>query len=681
MKKGTHAVQDQHWKKLRARTAKAPQRPGIYRWLDAEGNILYIGKAKNLRKRLKTYLPKAGLPRTQAARPVSERSEWYRERVVRGPWKEALLEKIADVDWTLTANELEALILETNLIKEHRPKFNVLMKDDKNYVYVKITTEEAYPRIEIVRRLEEDRRPRGAEGALRGDARYFGPFLSGYDLRETLDLLHTVFAWRACKRSLDLLNRASIRPSTSLGATQHDTKLKECLEYQIGKCNGLCIGRLTQEEYRKRISEVIRFFRGDRSEVIEHLKRMMQETAAAKQFEKAAKFRNTLAHIQSLEEQQIISGTSGANTDVFGVAFLKDRSQVVLLKERGGKVVNELSFTLTGSAEGTSDVLSQFLPQYYLSTQDIPDTILIKEPFEGQSSLEIWLSGKRQASSGKQIKIVVPARGKKSKLLRMAEENAAEKVEQQFAAWEAETLKVERALQELKKALHLKEIPKRIECYDISHLGGTETVGSMVVAIDGKLRSDHYRSFTLRTIRKGEIDDYKALREVLTRRLRHLTERAKEWLKQIPIALEKRGKLYVVVHSALEGTYAERGFRYVRIIPRELKKKMEEETIVMMLEKKNKPDPSLTATPDLLILDGGKGQLGVGVEVLKRLDLAIPVISLAKEHEEVFIPGQEARLAHHSLGEGGFLLMRLRDEAHRFANRHRERRTKHALVG
>ncbi len=727
---------DEILKQLRARIAKSPRSSGIYRWLDSEGTVLYIGKAKDLRSRLKSYVQK-------------------RDKSL-GPWKLALLERIADFDYTVTANELEALILETNLIKEHRPKYNVLMKDDKNYVYLKITQEDPYPTLEIVRRMENPK------------ATYFGPFLSNFDLRNTLDLLHTIFEWRACKRSIDVLNKMH-----ASSAAQHDIDLKPCIDQQIGRCNGLCLGTLSHEEYRERIRKVIAFFRGDHEEVIERLHVLMNEAASAKQFEKAAKFRDTLHHIESLEEQQVVSGTSGEDTDIFGVALLRSRAQVVLLKEREGKLVQELSFSLQGEAGRSSEVLAQFLPQYYFETTDIPDTILIREPFEGENALEEWLNQKRRTKNQKRVRMHVPERGKKSKLLQMAEANALEKVEQQFAKWEAEDAKLERALQELQTGLGFPNLPKRIECYDISHLSGTETVGSMVVFLDGKAASDHYRSFTLRSIRNGEIDDYKALREVLRRRLRYLIDAEERWkslgiefgkarkeeqhvlegiierhpdllstkdvhtrdfivarhggaivgcgrlldhagsIKEIKsvwvdeehrgqklghavirklLEKAKKGKVYVMISSDLHEYYAELGFQRIEKIPMILQAMLDEEQsknpqcpcgIVMMLEvRKSKLDPSFTSRPDLLVLDGGKGQLSAGEETLRMLRIEIPIIALAKEKEDVFasvIPSSSADPV--PLPEDArFLLMRLRDEAHRFANRHRERRAKHALV-
>ncbi len=708
-------------KELRSRITKAPQDPGIYRWMNADGDVLYVGKAKNLKNRLKSYVQKSP------------------DRSI-GPWKLALRENIADVDWTVTETELEALILETNLIKDLKPKYNVMMKDDKNYVYVRIGTKESYPTVSVVRQIGDD------------NAKYFGPFLSAFHIKRTIDMLHDVYKWRSCDRSIDILNH------------NRDRDLKPCLDFQIGKCNGLCAGKITQEEYRQKIESMMRFFKGDRSDLLTKLKEKMQRAAEKKLFEEAAKLRDTFNYIESLEEQQIVSDTTGANTDIFGVALLAGHSHVVVLREREGKLIGEQSFALAGHADTAAEVLEQFLPQYYIALEDIPDTVIFAEAPEEMEVLANWLSYEK----GKKVVIHVPERGKKSKLLQMAEKNAEEKITQQLAKWEAATKKVEGALFELKEVLNLPEKPRRIECYDISHLGGTETVGSMVVFIDGKAKNGDYRSFTLRTIHKGEIDDYKALKEVLMRRLRHLKKvdweeqgisfgKAKKgeqeaiegmitaedslssehidykdffvarkeeeiiafgrliennggiheiksvWVslgqrgKKLGHALVqrilrqvKKGKVYVILNSELEEYYAQLGFRHVITPPPVLQKKTEKFHkenpdqpigIIMMYEsKQNRPDSSLGSRPDLLVLDGGKGQLSTIVPVLKNMEIDIPIIALAKREEEVFIPESSTPLPLPHDSEGRFLLMRLRDEAHRFANRHREKRLKNALI-
>lgn len=684
-------------KQLRARTAKAPTAPGVYRWLDDEGAVLYVGKAKNLRARLKSYV---------AVKPSKDL----------GPWKLSLIERIRNVDWTVVSSELEALVLETNLIKEFRPKYNVLMKDDKNYVYVKVTVQDPYPTVEIVRQMEKD-------GAL-----YFGPHLRAMDTRRALDMVHELVQYRACKESLSLLNKGG-----------DPSKLRACLDYQIGQCCGLCAGAIDAAEYLSRIERLVSYFKGDYGPLIERAKTLMTQAAQLKQFERASHFRDTLQSLENLAQRQIVSDTSGEDVDVFGVALLSGAVHAVLLKKRGGKLVGEESFSLMGRAENMDEALEQLLPQYYEASPDVPETVLVGSAFPSSGALEELLSQRR----GKKVKVRVPERGTKSQLLSLAERNAQEKALKAEASWEADARNTEEALTALKELISLKEVPKRIEGYDISHLGGTETVGSMVVAIDGKPRNDHYRNFTIRTLQHGDVDDYQSLKEVLTRRFRHLVggikaEEAK-WAAEgvtvrknkkddaekvgecdgaliaekdgeaiaIATLAEKDGhceltklwvdpsysegslpsfvarklvqsakdKVYVVVELELESPYAAIGFRHVQRAPKAFESRVNEQRLLMVCDPKDqKPDVSLTTRPDLLVIDGGKGQLAVALEALANWKLDIPVISLAKREEEVFAPGRPDPIPFPPDSPAKFLLMRLRDEAHRFANRHRKQR-------
>lgn len=539
-----------HLRHVRRRVATVPRTCGVYRWLNEKGEVLYIGKAKRLRDRMRGYVA-----------PKIEKSITV--------WKKSLREKIRDFDITLTQSELEAIVLETNLIKELRPKYNVLMKDDKNYVYVCVTLGEEYPRLEVVRRMGDR------------SAKYFGPFVKARETNERLDMLHELWGWRACGKKRD----------------------KPCLEYQIGKCNGLCVGKISKKEYRERIEKVMRFLKGDHREAIARLGELMNQSAVQKKFERAARFRDILERLQQ-QEKQVVSDTSRENLDTIGMAVYKDNVQVVLLRERNGRLIEELSFVLTGKCETRSSALEQFLEQYYSEAPDVPEEIIIGEALDDISLWERWLG---------RVRIFVPVRGKKKKLLHMAEFNAAEKLKQQFASFEREKTERKSALQELKNILKLKKSPRRIEGYDISHLGGTETVGSMVVFKSGKPASGEYRSFTIRMLQSGDIDDYAALKEVLERRLKYL----------------------------LDKTYR---------------------------------DPSLTNKPDLLVIDGGKGQLQMAVRALKEYALDIPVIALAKRHEEVFRPDEPLPVSFDRDSPAVFLLMRLRDEAHRRAHQHHEKR-------
>lgn len=675
----------------------------MYRWLDDDNGVLYVGKAKNLRSRLRSYV---------VEKPSKDL----------GPWKLSLIARIRNVDWTVVGSELEALVLETNLIKEFRPKYNVLMKDDKNYVYVKVTVRDPYPTVEIVRDLAKD------------GAQYFGPYLRAMDTRRALDMVQDLVQYRACKESLALLNRGG-----------DPAKLRPCLDEQIGQCCGLCTKAIDAAEYLSRIERLVAYFKGDYGPLIERARSLMRQAAQLKQFERASHFRDTLQSLETMAERQIVSDTSGEDVDVFGLAILTGAVHAVLLRKRGGKLIGEESFSLMGRAESLEEALEQLLPQYYEASPDVPDVVLVGGEFPSRDALAELLSGRR----GKKVKVAIPERGTKSQLLSLAERNAQEKALKAEASWEADARNTEEALTALQSLVSLELPPKRIEGYDISHLGGTETVGSMVVAIDGKPRNDHYRNFTIRTLQHGDVDDYQSLREVLSRRFRHLVGGIKaeeaRWTNEGVVVrkntkddaetvgecdgawiAEKDGetigiatlagkdghceltrlwidpsyadgplasflvrktvqsakdKVYVLAEASLETSYAGLGFRHVQRPPKAFADRVNEATILMVCDPKDqKPDASLTSRPDLLVIDGGKGQLGVAVDALKNWNLQIPVIALAKREEEVFAPGNDAPIPFPPDSPAKFLLMRLRDEAHRFANRHRERRAWRTFV-
>lgn len=715
---------------LRKRVAKVPKEPGVYRWIDANGKVMYVGKAKSLRNRMQSYV---------------------QEGPKRSAWTEIMVRQIHDFEVTVVRSEMEALILESNLIKELKPKYNVLLKDDKGYVYVRIPLKDPYPRVEIVRRLERD------------GARYFGPFLGARDTERALQLLDEILKYRACKKSLDALNQDLL--GTSLASDV------PCLEYQIGKCCGLCIGAVSREAYREKIDDIVSFFRGNFASVKRIAKEKMGAAVADRKFEAAARFRDALRFIDDLEERQAVSDPLGADIDVFGIAVKYGKTQVVLLRQRDGKLIEQVGFPLIGEADSALLALEQFLPQYYDQTDDIPETIVLRERPEDASALEEWLRNRR----GKAVAIIVPERGKKSKLLEIAEKNAEEKVNQQFAAFESEARNIADSLGGLQTILGLSEIPRRIECYDISHSSGSATVASMVVFINGKPKREHYRSFNMKTVLDGRIDDYASLKEALRRRLKYLTvdlqtsldrlkadgieigkakkaeqktieaisaahpndigsdaikykdyivaRQKKEivgfcrlfnypdgilclrsvWVKQeyrgqklghvlIRTLLKnvKKGKVYVhISKESLLEYYAEIGFQTVDTPPPALQKKLEDwktihpdlpvGQILVYIVSKQKPDESFTDHPNLLLIDGGKGQLSAVKEVIDELHLKIPLASLAKREEEIFVPDRPVSLAIAKDSPAKFLLQRLRDEAHRFANFKRETRLEHAM--
>ena len=776
--------------RLRKRVAKAPDSPGVYRWLDKDGHVLYVGKAKNLKKRMKHYV--------QAAKKHSA-------------WTGIMVRQIHDFDVTIVNNELEALMLETNLIKELKPKFNILMKDDKNYVYLKITMNDTFPRIDIVRRLEDDPassasgRPRGASSAL-----YFGPKTSAYELKETLAFLRSLFPFRNCRMGIELamsderramkgdaqsskLKAQSFSKASSVSSLPLEVVCRDrdrptpCVDYHIKQCLAPCIGIVTPEQYRlQAIDGVVAFFQGKYQQAEQILSARMQDAAREKKFERAAKFRDQLERLKRTQERQLISDTSGANTDTIGVSLLSGRSFVVLLREREGRLIAEESFALQGVAENLSEILGQFIPLYYSSTDDLPETVVVGEVPADRGAVEKWLSDIR----GKRVKLHVPERGKKSKLLLLAEKNAESKAMQSEAKWEAETRRTEEALKELQNLLKLPDLPKRIEGYDISHLSGIHTVGSMVVFLNGKPKREHYRSFNIRSV-EGKVDDYRSLAEVLRRRLKYLTEdfgdskksweergieigkarKAEQkviektskahsdeigtdaidyrnyivarhdkeivgfcrlfqypgkvqtirslWIKKdwrggklghtlIRTLLRRftKGKIYVhISDEALLEYYMELGFQPVRTPLPVLQKKLDiwakahpgrpAGMILVYIVAQQKTDDSFSEKPDLILIDGGKGQLNAATAVLKEFKLDIPAIGLAKREEEIFVPpsppappprgeGRKVTSAEYSYGPlkvpqdsaARFLLQRVRDEAHRFANFKREGRAK-----
>lgn len=586
-----------------------------------------------------------------------------------GPWKRALSTHIADFDITVTQSDIEALMLETNLIKEYKPKYNVLMKDDKNYLFIKISVADAYPRVETVRRLEKD------------GAKYFGPYVSSAEVRKTLDMLQETLQYRACKQSLDHVNKCR---GTALASAV------PCLEYQIGRCNGLCAGTVDSKAYLQRIAALINFLKGNHEPVRAMVKERMQRAALERKFELAAKLRNELFMLGKKPEQPLTTDTTGETSDILGVAILSHRIHVVILHRRGGRMIGESHFALSGQAESTASVLEQFLPQFYDEGREVPPIVMLPTKVKNNKTLHDLLCKRR----GDTVALLMPQRGRKEHLLQLAERNAIEKAQQMEGKWETETHNTVLALTELQHILRLTSPPRRIEGYDISHLSGTETVGSMVVTVDGRARSDQYRSFTIRTLKQGAIDDYAAIREVLTRRLRHLKKKEgpRTWKKKgyFLLTRQKKGKTYIVIDPLLEQYYAENGFRHVLKTPPVLGKKAKKiiaenpkiaPPLVMVYDpRQHKPDRSLESVPDLFVIDGGKGQLSVAMDVLQTLKLTIPVVALAKREEELFAAGSRKPLPLPKDSPALFLLMRLRDEAHRFANRHRERRKKNSLL-
>ncbi len=565
---------------IRTQIETMPRKPGVYLMHDAAGTVIYVGKAVDLRARVRSYF---------------HTSAWENPKV------RAIVSEIADLDFIVTDSELEALILEANLIKQHRPRYNVRLKDDKRYPYIKITWADPFPKVLITRRMEQD------------GGRYFGPFTSASAVHRTLDLLRKSFPYLTCNR----------------GITGRDRR--PCLYYDIKLCLGPCIGAVTQEEYRAMIRGLARFLEGRSEEVIADLEARMGAAAHEWDFEQAASLRDQLQAVLHIVERQKIVSSAGADQDVIAFAREEGDACVQVFFIRGGKLLGREYFVLEGAQdEDEREVMAAFLKQFYEEAAYVPPEVLLPEQIEEALVIEQWLKGKR----GAKVTLRVPRRGHKRELVALAAENAAETLAALRAQWQADAHKHEQALTELQESLYLPTPPARIECYDISTTQGTEIVGSMVVFVHGVPRKSAYRRFVVRNV-QGQ-DDYASMREVLQRRFRR-------W--QMATSASSEGG----TEPLPPGGGSKAGIK------------------------------GWAKLPDLLIVDGGRGQLSVAVEVLRKFDLLarVPVAGLAKQREEIFLPGRTRPVLLPRRSQGLFLVQRVRDEAHRFAiTHHRARRRK-----
>lgn len=540
-----------------------PDKPGVYKMYNAAGELIYVGKAVNLKNRVRQYF----------------RSSSNHTGKVR-----AMVANIDDFEFVIVSNETEALNLECNLIKQNKPYYNILLKDDKHFPYIRIDFRQDFPRVEIVRRFRKD------------GARYFGPFLSAVALRETITALRDNFPVRQCKNDISRMIARGERP---------------CLLYHIGKCCAPCTGKVSKEEYHAIVSEIASIFQNGAKPYIKQLTDRMNEAAAQLNFERAAQLRDRIRAITSISEKQTASSASDRTYDVFALARDELNTVCYGLFVRGGSVVSAESFKLDSMDEPFSEVISQFLVQFYSDPGSIPREIVVMDEPDELSLIEEFLS----SSCEHPVRIHVPVRGEKLKQGELARLNAEQTIarsrELQHREWE----RTEGALAELCAAIGVEEIPHRMECFDNSHMQGKDTVGAMVVFIDGKPDKTLYRRFRTRQNTNG--DDYLAMREHLTRRF----------------------------ERTLAG------------------------------------DEKFAALPDLLILDGGRGQLNVALEVLNEFGLShIPAVGLAERNEEIILPNSDEPVVLDKSSPALHLIQRIRDEAHRFAIMyHRSVRAKASL--
>ena len=561
------------------RLKATPARPGVYLMRDEDGAVLYVGKAASLRSRVSSYFaPSAALPRKIAN----------------------MVGRVDDFEYIITESEQEALILECNLIKEHQPPYNARLKDDKSYPFIKIDVSEDFPQVYITRRVNKD------------DSRYFGPFASAGSVRRTLSLLKKLFPYRSCTKTI----------------TGNDAR--PCLDYHIHRCVGPCIGAVDKREYAEVIDQVILFLEGKTNKVVGSIKKRMLEAAEGLEFEKAAVLRDQLTAIEKVNEGQKVLHLTSENADVIATAPGSREAWVEVFFIRQGKLIGRDNFLMAGTQDDEPDkILTAFVKQFYDATPYVPPRILVQYPLEEPEGIVEWLREKRRGS----VRIHVPKRGEKRRLVEMVAENAAQGLEQLRIKQMSDSAAMDAAMSELQEALSLPYPPRRIECYDISNIQGTNAVGSMVVFEDGRPKKGHYRRFQIKSV--DGVDDYSMMREMLTRRFKRLAQSRRPNDADSPP--EKSG-------SPAKGN-------------------------------------SWGIEPDLVLIDGGKGHLGAALQVFLELGINdIPLASLAKENEEVFVPMMSESIVLPRNSQGLYLIQRARDEAHRFAiTFHRERRSKKSV--
>ncbi|MGE5315281.1 MAG: excinuclease ABC subunit UvrC [Acidobacteriota bacterium] len=549
---------------LEEKLENLPASPGVYQYKDKEGKILYVGKAVNLKNRVRSYF--------QKSRNLDPRIA-------------LMISKAVDIELITTDSEVEALILEANLIKLHKPRYNVVLKDDRSYPYIVITNE-PYPRVFVTRRIRRD------------GSKYFGPYTDVQTVRSALKTVRDIFMIRSCNFMIDEEFIAK-------------RKTRVCLDYHIGKCEGPCEGLVSRERYNDMIGQVQKVLEGKTTVVIEYIQKQMAEAAAAMKFEDAALYRDRIRELEIYSSRQKVVDVELHDRDFIAVANEQNDACGVIFKVREGKLLGKRHFYMNGT-EGVpdSELVQTIAKRYYLDAPEVPEELLVPAEMEEQSVIEQFLTERR----GAPVKVIVPEAEDTSRLLRMCQKNAKFLLDELKIQKMKQKDSLPHAVECLQRDLRLKNPPRKIECFDISHFQGTETVASMVVFVDAHARKSEYRKFKIHTVAPGEVDDFASMREVVRR-------------------------------------------RYTRV---------KEEQMLM---------------PDLIVIDGGKGQLSSAVEILRSLKLDDqPIISLAKRLEEVFVPGQSEPILIPKSSASLRLLQQVRDEAHRFAiTFHRSLRDKRTL--
>lgn len=605
-----------HGDHLKQTLSQIPDAPGVYMMVDAEERILYIGKAVSLRSRVRSY---------------------FQESAAHHIRTQAMVERVRDVRTLVVTNEVEALILEANLIKRHQPPYNVRLRDDKRYPYLKVTNE-PFPRVVFTRVVKDD------------GARYFGPYTNAHGLRELIDLVRLVFPLRTCREPID------------------GRRARPCLQYHIKRCLAPCVGYQSEPDYDAMIEEVVLFLEGKQESLLSRLQGDMVQSAENYNFEAAARLRDRIVQVRRVTENQKVVWRSRLDMDLIAVARAQGQACMQVFMVRGGKLIGQEHFILDGVIDQPDDVLfSEFLKQFYTArtatgteisagrlgreneapvaikrrgrerqSASVPKEILVQALPGDWTVIEAWLT----EIKGQRVRTLVPQRGQRAEYMRLVQKNAEQNLKAYLAHQEVQESAQARSLTELADALELPEVPHRIECYDISNIQGTNPVSSMVVFVEGRAKKSDYRRFKIQ-YDKGP-NDFAMMQETLRRRLRYLRAQT---------------DVDVAQHENDPAAEAEAVSR--------------EQKALAAREKFNKK-------PDLLLIDGGKGQLSAVVEIMEQMDMTgIPVAGLAKEHEWLYIPGQPEPIVLPPNSAALHLVMRIRDEAHRFAvTYHRQRRGK-----
>jgi excinuclease ABC subunit C len=527
---------------------RVPTEPGVYFFKNKNNDIIYIGKAKHLRNRVRSY---------------------FQNNKYQTPKNISMSKRIVDIEWLVVRNEVEALLTEANLIKQHQPYYNVNLKDDKSFPFIRITNE-PFPRVFITREI------------IRDGSKYFGPYTDVIYLRRTLKAIRRIFPVRSCDYFID---------QSVIDAK----KIKLCLDYHIKKCEGPCEGLVTKSHYKEMIDNIISFLHGKTKISEDYIKDQMKIASKQLRYEDAVIYRDQLLAIKEFKKKQTKINADFDDRDIIGYAKENDFGIVVIVRIRNGRIASREKLSITNLDENDANMVKTVITQFYFDTDFIPSEICVQHPPDSINNLMAWLKEKR----GRKVKIISPQKGEKAKQVRLAYQNAKLLLGEWIVNKQKRKDLIPKMIQQLQDDLQLKAPPRKIECFDISHLGGTNTVASMVCFIDGKARKSNYRKYNIKSV--DGVDDFASIREVVFRRYKRVKE---------------------------EGA----------------------------------------GLPDLIVVDGGKGQLSMAVSALRELGLDyVPIISLAKKLEEVFMPGHADPQSIHKQSPGLILLRQLRDEAHRFA--------------